>query len=208
MGISTKSSADWLSSCRLRGHARRFSTRARVRPEFKALLEIAIRADVFSSNWEHCDRIASYVARMVSHNRTNSLLYLNLFSSALNELLETAFRSIGATARSPARSCAPGRSTGSSSPSRPMPTVADLLSRCGRDRFSGRTPPRAIWRRSFAEGPVDRRIGLLELAVDYRAKFSLGEAGRRASASSPISRSTKPDRTEEADARNVLHGPL
>ena len=25
----------------------------------------------------------------------------------------------------------------------------------------------------FAEGPVDRRIGLLELAVDYRARFSL-----------------------------------
>ena len=43
--------------------------------------------DDFASEWLHCDRISSYLARMVSHNRTDSLLYANLLSSALNELL-------------------------------------------------------------------------------------------------------------------------
>ena len=60
--------------------------------DFKPLFEMALGVEAFASNWAHCDKIATYVARLVSHNRTDSLLYANLFSSALNELLETAFR--------------------------------------------------------------------------------------------------------------------
>ena len=55
------------------------------------LLELSMGIEHFSSEWIHCDRISSYVARMVSHNRADSLLYANLLSSALNELLETVF---------------------------------------------------------------------------------------------------------------------
>ena len=59
------------------------------------LLEVSMGIQDFSSDWLHCDRISSYVARMVSHNRSDSLLYANLLSSALNELLETVFANHG-----------------------------------------------------------------------------------------------------------------
>ena len=59
------------------------------------LLEVSMGIDDFSSEWVHCDKISSYVARMVSHDRADSLLYANLLSSALNELLETVFANHG-----------------------------------------------------------------------------------------------------------------
>lgn len=62
---------------------------------FELMLEMDMNIGVFSSNWSYCDRISSYVARMISHNRADSLLYSNLFSSAFNELLETAYRAHG-----------------------------------------------------------------------------------------------------------------
>jgi hypothetical protein len=143
--------------------------------DFRALLEIAIRADIFSSNWEHCDRIASYVARMVSHNRTDSLLYLNLFSSALNELLETAFRSHKGDGEIACKVLRAG----------PIDRV-ELTIPCDAETKTFYRDAVAVAQRPdaaesymaalFAEGPVDGRIGLLELAVDYRAKFSLGES--------------------------------
>jgi hypothetical protein len=142
---------------------------------FRALLEIAIRTDVFSSNWEHCDRVASYVARMVSHNRTDSLLYLNLFSSALNELLETAFRSHKGEGEIACKVLRDG----------PIDRV-ELTIPCDAETKSFYREAVELVQRPdaadsyiaalFAEGTVDRRIGLLELAVDYRAKFSLGDS--------------------------------
>lgn len=140
--------------------------------EFKTLLEIAMGAEVFASNWSHCDRIATYVAKLVSHNRTDSLLYSNLFSSALNELLETAFRA--------------HRGDGD---------IACSISRAGPvDRIELTIPCDEALRSFYAgaiedvrradvgeryveallsEGSLDPRIGLLELAVDYRAELSL-----------------------------------
>jgi hypothetical protein len=53
------------------------------------LIEISMRMNDFSAEWMHCDRISSYVARMVSQNSADPLFHANLFSSALNELLET-----------------------------------------------------------------------------------------------------------------------
>jgi hypothetical protein len=143
--------------------------------DFRALLEIAIKADVFSSNWEHCDRIASYVARMVSHNRTDSLLYSNLFSSALNELLETAFRSHKGEGEI---ACKVLRAGPIDRVELTIPCDAETRS-FYRDAIEVVQRPDAAesyMAALFADGPVDRRIGLLELAVDYRAKFSLGDA--------------------------------
>ncbi len=146
-------------------------------PEFKALLEIAIQADVFASNWEHCDRIASYVARMVSHNRTDSLLYLNLFSSALNELLETAFRAHRGEGE---LACKVLRAGPIDRVELTIPSDAAIASfyRDAVDTAQRPDAAESYMAALFAEGPVDRRIGLLELAVDYRAKFSVREAGR------------------------------
>ena len=144
-------------------------------PEFKALLEIVIRADVFASNWEHCDRIASYVARMVSHNRTDSLLYVNLFSSALNELLETAFRAHRGAGEI---GCKVLRAGAIDRVELTIPCDAETGGFYREAVAAVQRPDAAesYIAALFAEGPVDRRIGLLELAVDYRAKFSLGDA--------------------------------
>jgi hypothetical protein len=59
---------------------------------FRPMLQIDMGIRDFSAHWSHCDYISGYVARMISHNRADSVLYSNLFSSALNELLEIAFR--------------------------------------------------------------------------------------------------------------------
>lgn len=59
---------------------------------FEPLIEVAMSAQAFSAHWAQCGHIATYIARAVSHNRTDSTLYSNLFSSAVNELLELAYR--------------------------------------------------------------------------------------------------------------------
>jgi hypothetical protein len=60
---------------------------------FRMMVQIDMEMAAFHSNWTHCDYIATYLARTISHNRPDSVLFANLFSSALNELLEITFRS-------------------------------------------------------------------------------------------------------------------
>src|SRR5262245_21134193 len=60
--------------------------------DFMPMIEVDMNINNFLSAWLHCDYLSSYIARMISHNRSDSILYANLFSSALNELLEVAFR--------------------------------------------------------------------------------------------------------------------
>jgi hypothetical protein len=140
--------------------------------DFKTLLEIAMGTEVFASNWSHCDRIATYVAKLVSHNRTDSLLYSNLFSSALNELLETAYRAHGDggdIACSVSRAGAVDR--------------IELTIPCDEETRGFYTSAIEDTRREdvaeryvaalLSEGSLDPRIGLLELAVDYKAVLSL-----------------------------------
>lgn len=140
--------------------------------DFELLLEIDMDIGDFSSNWSYCDRVSSYVAQMISHNRTDSLLFSNLFSSALNELLETAYRAHGASGR-----------------------FVCSVSRLGdRDRIELTIPCEATGTRFyldaserlaradvadqyrsalFSAGPLDPDIGLFELAVDYDAALSV-----------------------------------
>lgn len=61
-------------------------------PDFRMMVQIDMEMATFNSNWTHCDYIATYLARTISHNRPDSVLFANLFSSALNELLEITFR--------------------------------------------------------------------------------------------------------------------
>lgn len=146
--------------------------------EFRTLLEIAMGADVFSSDWSHCDRLATYVARMVSHNRSDSLLYANLFSSALNELLETAFRAHRDDGEIVCRVSRKG----------PVDRI-ELTIPCDeavrgfyhqavdavrRDDVSDR-----YFEALLADGALDPRIGLFELAVDYKARLSLRSESTR-----------------------------
>ncbi len=61
------------------------------------ICDIAMRTELFAADWSNCDRVSNYVANLVSQRRADPLRYANLFSSVLNELLETAFRKHGAS---------------------------------------------------------------------------------------------------------------
>ena len=63
-----------------------------IEPSFCKMIEFDIEFNSFISEWRHCAYISNYLARTVSHNRPDSVLYSNLYSSAFNELLEVAFR--------------------------------------------------------------------------------------------------------------------
>jgi hypothetical protein len=142
------------------------------RGRFEPLLEIEMAIGDFTSNWSYCDRLSSYAARMVSHNRTDSLLYANLFSSALNELLETVFRVHGPRGK----------------------FICSILRQAERDRVELTIPCDAegarFYREAagrllrpdvaeryrnalFARGAIPPEIGMFELAVDYGATLSV-----------------------------------
>lgn len=59
---------------------------------FEPLLQFEMEMGAFLSDWQHCDQVSSFMARMISHNRTDPVRHSNFFSSALNELLEVSFR--------------------------------------------------------------------------------------------------------------------
>lgn len=59
---------------------------------FEPLLQFEMEMGAFLSDWTHCDQLSTFMARMISHNRTDPVRHSNFFSSALNELLEVSFR--------------------------------------------------------------------------------------------------------------------
>lgn len=146
--------------------------------EFRTLLEIAMGADVFSSDWSHCDRLATYVAKLVSHNRTDSLLYANLFSSALNELLETAFRAHrddGEIVCSVSRAGPVDRIELTI----PSDEAVQSFYRQAVDAVRRDDVTDRYFEALLADGALDPQIGLLELAVDYKARLTLKTGSAR-----------------------------
>lgn len=146
---------------------------------FELLMQLHMNMGDFSADWGHCDRVATYVARMVSHNRADSLQYANLFSTALNELLETAFRNHskdlhtqeGQIACAVLRAGAIDRIELSIPCDAPLKAFyTDAVEFLGRADFA-----ESYVSALLNDGPLDPRIGLLELAVDYHARLSLQE---------------------------------
>lgn len=140
--------------------------------KFELLMQVQLDMGDFAADWGHCDRLATYVARMVSHNRADSLQYANLFSTAFNELLETAFRN---HAKGGQIVCAVLRSGAVDRIELSIPCDAPL-------RTFYTDAVESLAKADFVEsyvsallndGPLDPRIGLLELAVDYNAQLSL-----------------------------------
>jgi hypothetical protein len=145
----------------------------------KPLVEISMGIEAFASEWLHCDRISSYLARMVSHNRTDSLLYANLLSSALNELLETAFAHHGPEGDF---SCRVSRSGEADVIELDLPCDETALAYYSTAAQRLKQPDLADVYRSalFSPGLADPHLGLLEVAVDYRARISIvPEKGNR-----------------------------
>jgi hypothetical protein len=147
--------------------------------EHAELLEFDMDMDGFASNWAYCDRLSTYFARMISHNRSDSLLYSNLFSSALNELLETVYRLHAPSGRFV---CSVARRGASERITLTVPVDAetadfyrDSIGLLGEGDVASR-----YHQALFADGPLQPSIGLLELAVDYAARFSIEPTGGNA----------------------------
>jgi hypothetical protein len=142
------------------------------------LLEVSMDVADFSSEWLHCDRISSYFATMASNNRADSLLYANLLSSAVNELLETVFCNHGPAGKFSIRVRRSGPQD-----------VIELTLPCDDPTLQFYTDATSLLKRDdvaevyrsalFSAGEQDPRLGLLELAVDYQAKISITPAGER-----------------------------
>jgi hypothetical protein len=143
---------------------------------FDPLMSLDMDIAAFASTWANCDRISSYVAGMISHNRTDSLLFANLFSSAFNELLETAFRAHGASGRFTCQVLRSGEldRVRLSVPGSPE---VETFYRQTVSRLSDKNVAEHYRAALFADGPIDRSIGLLELAVDYEAELGIEIAG-------------------------------
>ena len=140
--------------------------------KFELLMRVQLDMGDYSADWGHCDRLATYVARMVSHNRADSLQYANLFSTAFNELLETAFRhhsKEGQIACTVLRAGAVDRIELSIPCDAALKTFyTDSVQSLAKTDFV-----ESYVSALLNDGPLDPRIGLLELAVDYNARLSL-----------------------------------
>lgn len=138
----------------------------------KPLLEISMAIEAFTSEWQHCDRISSYVARMISHNRADSLLYANLLSSALNELLETVFGHHGAQGDF---TCRVSRNGDRDLIELTLPadqSTETFYTEAARRLGEGDVG--ALYHSAlFSPGSPDPHLGLLEIAADYRARIDI-----------------------------------
>ncbi|GAA0783547.1 ubiquinone biosynthesis methyltransferase UbiE [Roseibium denhamense] len=136
------------------------------------MIELDLDVQDFASDWSNCDSMSSYVSRMVCHNRTDSLLFANLYSSALNELLETAFRVHGRTGQLVCRF----RRTGDVDRIEiDMPSDDGVLSfyQGAVDLARGPDAQTVYLDKLFSSDVPDMALSLLELSVDYGADLSL-----------------------------------
>ncbi len=136
------------------------------------MLQMDLDIEDFCSDWAHCDLMSGYLARMVSHNRLDSLLFSNLYSSALNELLETIFRVHGDKGK---LECVVRRRGNLDRIELTFP-ADDETFRVYQDaigRVCGSDAEDLYLEALFAESEPDAGLGLLELGVDYGARFTV-----------------------------------
>jgi len=126
----------------------------------------------FCSDWGHCDRLSGYLARMVSHNRGDPRLFANLYSTAVNELLEAVFRSHGETGK---LECSVQREGGLDRVVLTFPadeatyrTYEEIIA-----KVAGEDAEAHYLRALFADEEPGAGLGLLELGVDYGARLAV-----------------------------------
>ncbi|MDX8433544.1 ubiquinone biosynthesis methyltransferase UbiE [Mesorhizobium sp. M4B.F.Ca.ET.215.01.1.1] len=144
-------------------------------PTFEPMIQIDMEIRNFVSAWRHCDYVSTYVARMISQTRSDSVRHSNLFSSAFNELLEVAFRTRHGDGE---LACRVSRHGATDRIELTFPCVAEerqfykeavsqVAGLEARERYV-----------SSVSGDIapSREIVLLELAVDYNATLRVEEA--------------------------------
>lgn len=133
-------------------------------------LDLDIRE--FCSDWTHCDLMSGYLARMVSHNRLDSLLFSNLYSSALNELLEAVYRTHGKTGK---LDCAVQRRGNLDRIVLTFPADEETF-RIYEDairKVDAENAEALYLEALFADQEPGASLGLLELGVDYGARLAI-----------------------------------
>ena len=136
------------------------------------IIEVSMRINDFSSEWMNCDRVSTFMARLVSQKSVDPMFHANLFSTALNELLEVVFFNHGPQG---SFTCRVGRVGDVETieielpyDERTLNFYTDVL------KTLDRPDVEELYQASlFEAGQVDARLGLLELAVDYKAKMSV-----------------------------------
>ncbi|MBB4566892.1 hypothetical protein [Rhizobium leucaenae] len=147
---------------------------------FHPMLELEMEMDVFMSDWLHCNQLSNYVARMVSHDRSDPVRHANLLSSALNELFEISFRSGRASGR---LHCNVSRGDGAERIALTFP-CAPAQQHLYRDATARASKAGALQRYLDAladENSVSEEdVILLGLAINYDASLSLQQVEDRA----------------------------
>jgi hypothetical protein len=113
---------------------------------------------------------------MVSHNRADSLLYANLLSSALNELLETVFTNRGPEGAFSCRICRDG-GTDVIEITMPLDDKARQFYTEAARRLAAGNVAETYQAALFSSGMPDPHLGLLEIATDYRARINIAPEG-------------------------------
>ncbi len=140
--------------------------------ELPQMIHLDLDIRDFCSDWGHCDLVSGYLARMVSHNRLDSLLFSNLYSSALNELLEAVYRTHGDSGK---LDCAVHRHGNLDRIVLTFPAddaTFGIYEETIRKVVSD--DAEALYLQAlFADDEPGASLGLLELGVDYGARFAI-----------------------------------
>jgi len=136
------------------------------------MIHLDLEMKDFCSDWTHCDLMSGYLARMVSHNRLDSLLFSNLYSSALNELLEAVYRLHGESGK---LECDVRRKGNLDRIVLTFPADEATYSayQDAIDKVSGENAEALYLEALFTEGEPEASLGLLELGVDYDARLAI-----------------------------------
>ncbi|MBZ9763994.1 ubiquinone biosynthesis methyltransferase UbiE [Mesorhizobium sp. CA8] len=148
-------------------------------PTFEPMIQIDIEMKAFISAWRHCDYVSTYMARMISQNRSDSVRYSNLFSSAFNELLEVAFRTRHGDGELECRVSRHGATDRIELTFPCVPEERQFYEEAAAQVIGSDAKERYLNSVSGDLAP-SREIVLLELAIDYNATIRVEEAGNDA----------------------------
>ena len=146
---------------------------------YDLLLEFELDTKVLDDQWDYCDYMSSYVARMVCHNRADPFMFSNLLSATLNELFETVYRTRKEAGQFRFQLLQKGS----------MDRITMLVP-CTVDeqQFYIKTAKELCTADAsekyldllFSDEGFDRRVGLFELAISYKAAVSADAVEDRA----------------------------
>jgi hypothetical protein len=136
------------------------------------VLEVTVSTGLFNSVWANCEGVSSYIARATSLNRPDSLMHFNLLSSALNELLELAFRSHAPGA---SITCGVSRKGDRDRVVLRVPGNEEVTSAYRRlvSEAGGGDSAERLASQLLAGAPPSAGLSLMELAANYKARFEL-----------------------------------